>query len=527
MSEQFNPNPGIKDCLPKRQILVTPEKLQQFEELREEKARIEEAKKRNCKKKWKWGFTFCPCPMCGPSNRVQEQVSGKEYFRIPFTSIKLPRLDLMIDPTKSHDANRRPGETCKACDGTKKLPNPARDDEKHEKVAEKLKEKAAQILDRESKLGTGGHRTTVVQGCETLIVGGGAFNSNVTHKVAEDQGVTATMSGGYIPQMSGKKTNAVKGIQHQVGWPQSIGNYSIKCANKFDLLAGAGGIELTTKGPLTINAAQVNFSGAELGLGSKEGQMAIEGKSVNITGESISITPTGGELFVKGTINNTGNTNTQGHGHYESISFTKASAIATNKSTKHNSASVTNNITHKAVYGGMGLAQAGMDVSLWTQSLLTDFTSSAFRALSPAELSNLSARISNMAYQAGFIEPIPHGWIMPGTHIGTTGVIVLGGTTTVTSDTLVPVFLEPHCHMMPNMQHNHEMVVPDIDINAQTPAQLRMKVMNGAQESGVPNHPTGDILARIQNAIKTTAESAASIGAAMGLTTSKASAGLA
>lgn len=517
----FNINPGIGECLPQPKIKqVTPEQLKQYEELKQTKALIAEKKALNCKRKWRWNFTFCPCPICADHNRVKEKISGKEYFKIPFTNLRIPRFDLIIDQTKSFQSNLRPGQACGGCGGSRKLPNPSDDSEKYQKIAQKLKDKSELILERESKLGAGGHRTTVVQGCETLVVGLG-FNSNKSYKIVQDQAIAPRMAGTKIPQMNAQKTNAVKGVQHQIGWPQAVGNYGIKCANKFDLLVGAGGIEMNTGGPIEINGGQTKITGAEIALGCKEGQLILEGKNVNITGDSISITPTGGQLFLKGSIANTGNMSTQGHTHAESISFVKAAAVGTNKSTKNENASNTNSITHKAVWGPMAGAQAGMDVSNFVQSLLTDIESSAFRVLTPPEMSNLAARIANMMYCMFPYEPIPHAWIYPGTYIGANagGPVFTGG--------MVPVYVEPHVHIFPVMQHKHEMLVPDIDVTAGTPNQLRGKTMNGNQDSGIPSDSTSDKARRIETQIKLTAEFAANMAAKMGLTSSKVAAGLA
>lgn len=242
---------------------------------------------------------LCRCPTCSPLNIVVGKTAGKNYFKIPFTNFKIPRFDHLLGFTATFDSNRRKGEKCGACGGKKTLVDVNDDAPKYEQAAIAMDEKSSQIMEAESKLGLGGSRTTLIQGSEMLFVGLG-FNNNKSYEVLNDSAIAPSMRGGKIPQQNATKVNAVVGKQSSLAWPQQVGNYIIKCANKFNLLAGSGGIMLASPGPLTISAGMTKIVGPQISIGTSSGPLTLEGDSVNIMGRAVSITPTGGELFVKG-----------------------------------------------------------------------------------------------------------------------------------------------------------------------------------------------------------------------------------
>jgi hypothetical protein len=122
--------------------------------------------------------------------------------------------------------------------------------------------------------------------------------------------------------------NHVQGINPL---PLPGGHYFIKCSNKFTLMAGAHGVDITTNGPLTIDAGITKITGPEVTVGSSQGKLVLEGESVTIAGKSIEVAPSDGHFFVKGTISNSGNLIVGGHAHAESLSFVKAECVAKNE----------------------------------------------------------------------------------------------------------------------------------------------------------------------------------------------------
>lgn len=447
---------------------------------------------------------LCRCPTCSPLNVVVGKIAGKNYFKIPFTNIKIPRFDHLLGLNSTFDSNRRKGEKCGACGGKKTLVDVHDDEAKYQQVANTMQEKSEHIMEAESKLGLGGTRTTLIQGSDMLFVGLG-FNNNRTYEVINDGAVSPSMKGGKIPQQNATKVNAVVGKQGSISWPQQVGNYAIKCANKFSLLAGAGGITIATPGPLTISAGMMKIIGPQLSIGSSSGPLTLEGDSVNITAKAISITPTGGELFVKGNISNTGNITTQGHAHFESASFVKASMIATNKQTFQAVANIDNTCTQPATWSFKAVASQLGDLKTFFENILTDTTSSAFRLMSPKEMQNLADRMSSLVKLCFPIELKPTGIILPG-FCNVFGIGNHGYPVYSTNLMPIPIWNFPHHHGLPELIHKHEITLPDIDYTSSSPEALRKRVLTGAHESGVPSDPTKDTASRLDEVLRTSVE---------------------
>lgn len=447
-----------------------------------------------------------PCPCCSPLNKVKEKIGGKNYFTVPFSDFKVPRFDHLIDKVADFDSNRREGEVCKACNGTKQIADATDDSAKYQAAAQKIDQNAEKIMEREAKLGLGGTRTTMIQGSDLLFVGLG-FNNNKTYETVPGGSIAPTMNGGKIPQQGGVPANAVVGKQGGLAWPQQVGNYTIKCANKFNLLAGAGGISFTTPGPLTFSAGMLRFTGPQLALGCSNGPLTLEGESVNISGKAISVVPTSGEFFVKGNINNTGNMTVQGHAHFESMSFVKASCIGITKSTFMAKANPDVLQTQPATWGSKALTSALLDLQTYVQAIPMDSKTSAFRLFSPKEGQNLADRLGAIASLALPWELKKTGYILPGTK--TKAHFIDGSTKEFIFDDFCELHNIPHVHGIPEMMHKHEITLPDMDYTNDSPQALRGKVINGSHESGVPAEPTKDTVSRLAEVKRTAVEFAA------------------
>ena len=70
----------------------------------------------------------------------------------------------------------------------------------------------------------------------------------------------------------------------------------------------------------------------------------------------------------------------------------------------------------------------------------------------------------------------------------------------------IPIWNFPHSHGLPEMMHNHEVTLPDMDYTSSTPQALRSKVLTGAHESGVPSDPTKDTSSRLLQAARVSIE---------------------
>lgn len=446
------------------------------------------------------------CPTCGAGNQVKEKVAGKNYFAIPFTDLKVPKLDHLFDKKVSFDGNRRDGEVCGACQGKKEITDVTDDSAKYKQVNQKVEQNADLIMEQESKLGLGGTRTTLIQGSDLLFVGLG-FNGNKTHEVIPNGAIAPSMKGGKIPQQNSEQVNAVVGKQGNIAWPQQVGNYTIKCANSFNLLAGAGGITIATPGSLTFSAGMLKISSPALTLGCSTGPLTLEGQSVNLTGKTVSISPTNGETFIRGNISNTGNITTQGHAHFESASFVKASCISTTKNTFVAKANPDVVNTQQATWGASAAAAALLDLKTYVQNIPTDSSTSAFRPAASKELQNVADRVANIGKLSLPFELKPTGWVLPGTKFYAS--IDGSGPKEIRIITPVDVNNFPHIHGIPEMMHKHEITLPDFDYTNDSPQSLRGKVLTGSHESGAPADPTKDTTSRLAETARVAKEFAA------------------
>ena len=222
---------------------------------------------------------------------------------------------------------------CAACEGKGVIPDPSDDRAKYAQVKANAESYSQEILELENKLAPAcGNRYTVIQGSDLLEVGLG-MNNAPSYRIVKDGSIrnkgiidpsktNVRRAGPQIPE--GGKCNHVQGI-NSLASPG--GHYMIKCSNKFSVVTGAQGVEITTGGPITISGGITRITGPEILLGTQTGRLSLQGDVVDIAGKSIEIAPTDGHLFVKGTISNTGNIITGGHNHSESISFVKGECI--------------------------------------------------------------------------------------------------------------------------------------------------------------------------------------------------------
>jgi hypothetical protein len=344
-------------------------------------------------------------------------------------------------------------QSCAACGGSGKLKDPSDDSDKHKQVADLAKQHQAEIEKNEA-LATGCNRYTIVQGSDLLEVGIG-MNTTPSYRVDEGKSIrnarladpseVDTTKGG--PQAPiGAKSNHVQGT-NPLASPGGV--YVIKCSNKFSVLAGAQGVDITTGGPVNIHGGITSIIGPEVTIGSSTGRLLLEGETVVVNGKSVEVAPSDGHLFVRGTISNTGNIVTGGHIHAESMSVVKMDCTSRNETTTISGPG--NLMTGPAFWGTTGLTGALLDLSsnVTQQVANPDF---ATQLTSIRGTLAMSDNMVNLAYAAVPFELKPSG---------------------VTA-TAVPVYLFPHVHALPDLRHTHEVKVPDFD-HSDTADELRNK----------------------------------------------------
>lgn len=422
------------------------------------------------------------CPFC--NGKVLTKKSGRLFQRIAgflqrSFSIKLPTalLTWLKEKTPVEKFDILKGQ-CDVCGGKRKIPDPTDDSAKWSAATANFEGRAEEIQREEAKLAApGGNRYTVIQGSDLLEVGLG-MNDVPSYRVDKECMVRNSRltdlgnkeidpkKGGPIPK--GARMNHVQGTNP----PASPGgHYVIKCSNKFSLITGAQGIDITTGGPITINGGITQITGPEVTIGTQSGRLALEGEAVNIGGKSIEMAPTDGQVFVKGTLGTTGNVMCGGHAHMESASVVKLET--TGKNQESNISAPNNTYGGPAFWGS--IAGEGIIATLREMASFTLFNTTnpehAKYYLSLRGVNNQIDNLQNIAYSLRFIEFVPTGVCL----------IPYGS-----SAGLHFIFNFPHVHAMPDQVHTHETRVPDIKCDADSAEALRGE--NAAVAGNAPLH---------------------------------------
>lgn len=447
------------------------------------------------------------CPFC--TGQVLSKTAGRLFSSISgflqrSFKIRLPTglLNLLKDmfPVSKKTLFK---DKCEACQGKGSIPDPSDDSDKIAQVKANAQARAQEILELENELAPAcGNRYTIIQGCDLLEVGLGLNDAN-THRVDKganvrayglaDPGKIDTKKGGSIPQGAP--------ADHVQSWPSLAspgGHYMIKCSNKFSLVVGAQGVDISTKGPVNISGGVTRITSPEISLGTQKGRLLLEGQVVNINGKSIEVAPSDGHFFVKGTISNTGNMMCQGHIHTESASVVRLETTGKNEPSKP--ASPSDIASGPAFWGGMGvegIQKALMDTAGLAVSRIAN-PIEAQQMISFRYFYDLRDKMLGMVDTVKPWETKPTGVILPGNCI-VVGSCTYGGAVVASNPMLVPIYNFPHNHSMPSMSHNHETRVPDIECSADSAQELRGK--QGGAGSSAPLHKTSNMIGNIAQSL--------------------------
>lgn len=461
-----------------------------------------------------------PCPFCTgeikpiKKGRTFSAISGLKQ-RTPVLKLPTGLLSLFTDKNVSKkQALKGP---CKSCGGKGTIKDPAKiANAAAEEAAANHKANAEEITKEENKLApAGGNRYTIIQGSDLLEVGLG-MNDVPSYAVLKGAGrrnkkLASDLSSQGAPMFfEGAECNYIQGVNP----PASPGgHYFIKCSNKFSVMAGAQGIDLTTGGPITISGGITRISGPEITIGTQTGPLSLEGEVVNINGKSVEIATSDGDLCVRGNISSSSNMTVGGHLHSESISFVGAKCIGT-KDVHTDESGPSEYHTGPAFYGSAGgtaQSEVALDLAAWSAINTAQFNKIK-NLVGPAAQNSLGDKIKNMAYQMIPYEKEVTGWIIPGTQMvlslagaqmtvngaatstcpcnqggSATGVITIRDATFTVGRVIGTVEEQnidlhnfPHSHVLPDQKHDHTIRLPDIDCSADTAEQLRSKVVSPA-----------------------------------------------
>ena len=356
------------------------------------------------------------------------------------------------------------GGKCAACNSTGKIKDPSDDSAKYREVKAKVIQLAPAVATEEAKLSpAGGNISVTTQGDSTLQCGLG-MNVVPSYRIDEGKslrGFMQTVGPEGVTRLYDKK-NHIQGTNPTAS-PGGI--CTIVCSNKFNVLTGALGVEISTGGPITISGGQTRITGAEVTIGCESGTLALGGEVVSIGAKSIEVAPTNGSFLVKGHIHGTGDMVIGGHAHLESASIINLKMAGKNKTSKISSPS--DLVTGPSKWGGTSessLLFATYDLMGLISQNTADFSFSQ-SIISPRGKDALLNKMLNMNYAGLAKEPVISGY-----------AYVAGVPT-------YPVYLYPHVHSLPDQRLTVDTFIPDID-TVDTSKDVRKSVVTNP--SGAP-----------------------------------------
>ena len=427
-----------------------------------------------------------PCPICGddPSGKKKEKIINPKEQEIKTNNGTTPfspggaLASFFGGVSKEYNkfANRKKPvqeiiKKCPICNNRREIEDKTDRSEQIKAAGAEAKALQDEILKLESELGpTGGNRHTLIVGDEVLEVGLG-YNDTPSYTVVKDGGVgPATTMEKEAPMNTGTRVDAVVGT-NPLATPG--GNYTVKCANKYMVRAGAHGIELSTEGPLIIKAGQTQITGPEVTIGSNVGPVAIEGQSLSINGgKSLQLnagTGGSGQISANGTFTATGNMVAQGGAHFDGdVSCISMTMPGTNERSEH---AAQDTQTSGAPAWAKDCADQGLkDFKRVREVRKQD---AANLAASPREQQNVASEQKSLLKKSQEIEPEPTGLIIPGTEIliqanqcpcnqgGNASGLIKG--TIIGPGRGVELRNFPHHHGLSDMIHAHDQFVPNIN----------------------------------------------------------------
>lgn len=413
-----------------------------------------------------------PCPNCsgpGSESSVIPQNNGRALSKISgwlqrTFSITLPTA--IVDYIKERvpiSRNDALNGKCNRCNGTRTIPDPSDDNEKYEQAGAIAQGVSREIEEKEALLGAGGNRYTIIAGSDLLEVGLG-MNDAPSYRV--DHGASVRNWGNAGPGKGkgqvdpekaplsvprGASANHVQGL-NPLASPG--GHYVIKCSNKFTVITGAQGIDITTGGPITINGGITQITGPEVTVGTQTGKLALEGDVINMTAKSVEVAPTDGHFYVRGAISNSGDLMPGGHVHAESASVVYLETTGKMESTDTGSA--TNIYGGPAFWSIDGIIAAAREFASY--SLINTGKNPNFlkTLATPRFWLSYYETVTNINYTLANLELLPTGicWTSVGPGM---------------------VWNFPHVHALPDGMHQHEMRVANIDCSCDSAKELRAK----------------------------------------------------
>lgn len=427
------------------------------------------------------------CPNCtdlNGSKGVLVKTSGRLFivlngFLQRSIGIRIPTSLIEYLKERMPVSKRVAIKDCKLCNNQRKIEDPTDDSDRQAEAASIAQGEIPNIEKNEALYGSCGNVYRIYQGSVVEEYGIG-MNDLPSYRVdpcaggrcwgiGDGETTDTDKAGLQLPR--GAQANQVVGLN-----PPATpgGSYTIKCSNRFNIVTGAQGVDISTGGPINLNGGITQIISPELTIGGETGRTSINGEVINMNAKSVEVAPTDGHFFVRGNISTPTNVIAGGHGHFESASVVKLMTTGRNESTKVSAP--TNIYGGPAFWGGPaveGIIASGREVASAALMLL----SHPEQLLKMGGITlryglSIGESVTNLAYTLRPVELLP------------TGITFTLG--------FIPglVWNWPHVHALPDGQHVHEMRVPDIDYSSDSAKELKKQITGVAQNAPLPRRNT-------------------------------------
>lgn len=444
-----------------------------------------------------------PCPYC------TGEVLSEQNGRTSSSATLFPRLQnvliaisdaisAILGGPKTVSKRQALGGECKTCGNSGEIEDVTDTSEQDNAAKEYFAGKSERIFELENRyLGKspGGNMVRRVAGAKVEIIG---RTLNTAKSYTVHQGKGAHTVGGKLTKdgraavpegpEKGKGNNVVTGNNP----PANTGGglYYIQCGNKYKLVAGAQGIELTSNGPINIDGGMVRFTGAEVTLGGKNGTVLVDGDQLQLSARQGIVLSPGQEGMGdpqgkgKGMVTIASSLAVRGNAQLGAVASSNVFAENMTMPEKQETTKVssgTDLITGPAQWAPTGLAPVAVkNLVKWALDSTTDITlAGAMGPLNPRSILKTKDNMVNLIYSALPIEVVPTGIC----------AIIAGTPTSIGGVGLIYNF--PHTHTMPDEAHSHNFSGPAINYKGHTAESVRAEAESAGINGPVPAAATG------------------------------------
>lgn len=264
------------------------------------------------------------CPICIGEGKFPTRVSGKTKFTPAKYNGGSGQKEEIESGGSKVENTKEDTKICITCGGTGVSPWTAEGvfdmESRKREIPDIINTNSAEVGKLENRLSSGGHLSQYIGKTQTVIIGG-VMNDLTSIRV--DPKGKQVLVGNYASE-SGKGVfpvyDAIPHVEKVATSNLTGGDFFMQCANRYNLLVGANGIDIKTLGSLNIQGRVMSVAGDQVNISSNNEVSIDGGRSLTMTGDSINFSPRKQDINGKemksialdATVSTTGNTINKG-----------------------------------------------------------------------------------------------------------------------------------------------------------------------------------------------------------------------